>query len=216
MAIYKFKVSFEDYDDVIREIDIRSTQTFLDLHKTIHSTTGYDPEKSSSFYVSNDQWIKNEEIGFLPTQRKIDRGIALMENTKLNKFIDDPHQKFYYTYNFDRPYDFHVELMKILDEEKGKEYPFVAKVTGEAPKPLGLIPTPVPTTGDEEDFDFLDEEIEPEEVEDDFVAVDDLTLDLHEDENAPKPEVEEEQDEFMDEFSDTDNIDPDFHKEDDY
>ncbi len=216
MAIYKFRVSFEDYDDVIREIDIRSTQTFLDLHKTIHTTTGYDPEKSSSFYVSNDQWIKNEEIAFHPTQRKIERGVALIENTKLNKFIDDPHQKFYYTYNFERPYDFHIELMKILDEEKGKDYPFVAKITGDAPKPIGLTPTPVPAIGDEEDFDFLEEDLEPEEVEDDFVAVDDLPLDLHEDISTPKEEVEGEQDEFMDEFSDTDNIDPDFTKEDEY
>ena len=219
MAIYKFRVSFEDYDDVIREIDIQSTQTFLDLHKTIHSTTGYDPAKSSSFYVSNDQWIKNEEIAYLPTQRKIDRGVALMDNTKLLKFIDDPHQKFYYTYNFDRPYDFHVELMKILDEEKGKEYPFVAKVTGDAPKPLGIIPTPVPTTGDEEDFDFLEDEIEPE-VDDDFVAVEDLALNLHESEDiVPKVEESEEDhdDEFLDEFSDDDTPDADeFRKEDDY
>jgi hypothetical protein len=33
---------------------------------------------------------------------------------KLSSFIDDPHQKFYYTFNFDRPFDFHVELMKII------------------------------------------------------------------------------------------------------
>ena len=123
MAIYRFKVSFEDYDDVIREIDIKSTQTFEDLHRAIHRTTGYNPEKSSSFYVSNDHWIKAEEIAFLPNPRKADTGIALMTGTKLHKFIDDPHQKFYYTYNFERPYDFHVELIKILDEEKGKEYP---------------------------------------------------------------------------------------------
>lgn len=220
MAIYKFRVSFEDYDDVIREIDIQSTQTFLDLHETIHRTTGYDPEKSSSFYVSNDQWIKNEEIAYLPTQRKTDRGVALMENTKLLKFIDDPHQKFYYTYNFDRPYDFHVELMKILDEEKGKEYPFVAKVTGDAPKPLGLIPTPVPTTGDEDDFDFLEDEIEPEEVEDDFIAVDDLAVNLHESADiVPKvaESEEEHEDDFLDEFPDNDNLEADeFPKDEDY
>lgn len=37
-----------------------------------------------------------------------------MENSKLSGFIEDPHQKFYYIYNFDRPYDFHVELVKLF------------------------------------------------------------------------------------------------------
>jgi hypothetical protein len=35
MAVYKFKVYFEDYDDINRVIEIKSTQTFLDLHKGI-------------------------------------------------------------------------------------------------------------------------------------------------------------------------------------
>ena len=87
MAIYRFRVTFEDYDDVVREIDIKSTQTFEDLHKAIHRSTGYNAEKSSSFYVSSDQWIKAEEIAFLPNQNKVDRVVALMTGTKLFNFI---------------------------------------------------------------------------------------------------------------------------------
>jgi len=54
MALYRFKVTFEDYDDVSREIDVKSNQTFEDLHRAIHKSTGYDAEFSSSFYISND------------------------------------------------------------------------------------------------------------------------------------------------------------------
>ena len=36
MAIYRFKISFEDFDDVVREIDIKTTQTFEDLHRAFH------------------------------------------------------------------------------------------------------------------------------------------------------------------------------------
>lgn len=210
MAIYKFRVSFEDYDDIIREIDIRSNQTFEDLHNSIHTTTGYNLEQSSSFYVSNDHWIKNEEIAYLPTQRKLDKGVALMQNTKLSKFIDDPHQKFYYTYNFDRPYDFHVELVKIIDEEKGKGYPFVAKSVGEAPKPLGLNTAQIIASEEEGEFDFLNElDLDPEDTED-LETVDELGIEI------PAVVHEEEKDEFTDEFSD-DNLDTeDFQKEDDY
>jgi len=208
MAIYRFRVSFEDYDDVIRDIDIKSTQTFEDLHHAIHKSTGYNPEQSSSFYVSNDQWIKGEEIAYLPTQRKVDRGITLMTGTKLNRFIDDPHQKFYYTYNFDRPFDFHVELVKILDLEPGKEYPFLSKSVGEAPK--AIIPTIAPAgTGEEpDDLDFLlnDDEFEPEDTDELGVEDEDLGVGIHHEEEA---EEEEEKDEFMDEFSDNEGFDAD-------
>lgn len=210
MAIYRFKVSFEDYDDVIREIDIKSTQTFEDLHLAIHRTTGYNPEKSSSFYVSNDHWIKAEEIAFLPNQRKSDAGVALMTGTKLHKFIDDPHQKFYYTYNFERPYDFHVELIKILDEEKGKEYPNLVRSAGEAPRPPGSVI--IPTEADEEgDFDFLNE-MEYEDSEEPEIVDDDLGDGL-----VIKDAEEEEKGDIMDEFADSDNLDADeFDSKDDY
>lgn len=170
MAIYRFRISFEDFDEVIREIDIKSTQTFEDLHKAVHRSTGYSAEKSSSFYVSSDHWIKGDEIAYLPTQRKTERGVVLMENAKLSSFIEDPHQKFYYIYNFDRPFDFHVELIKIiLQTDPNIEYPVLFKSTGEAPKifdttnsgATAISSTPVST-----DFDFLNEmDFVPEDSE---------------------------------------------------
>src|SRR5690606_31551293 len=108
-----------------REIDMPSKSTFLELHEAIQKSTGYKADVSSSFYVSNDQWKKGTEIALLPTERKVANGVLLMGDIRLSKFIDDPHQRFYYVYNFDRPYDFHVELIKILKEEDGKEYPAI-------------------------------------------------------------------------------------------
>jgi hypothetical protein len=167
MALYRFRVTFEDYDDVSREVDIKSTHTFADLHQAIHQSIGFNPDYSSSFYISNDQWTKGEEIAFKPNERKASRGITLMENAKLSNFIDDPHQKFYYTSNFERPFDFHVELVKILDETPGVSYPATVKSSGEPPKQFGNVynPTVIPPTN--EDFDFLNEmEYNPEETED--------------------------------------------------
>lgn len=161
MAIYRFKVSFEDYDEIIREIDVLPKHTFLDLHLAIHKDLGYEPEVSSSFYISNDQWRKGKEIAHLPSERKMNDKVVLMEDARLNQYIDDPHQKFYYIYNFGRPYDFHVQLIKILKEEEGKTYPSIFKSIGVAPKPAGQIVF-VEDEDTEEDeveqeFDFLNE-----------------------------------------------------------
>ena len=215
MAIYRFKISFEDYDEVEREIDIKSIQTFEDLHRALHRSTGCPAEVSSSFYVSNDNWNKGQEITFLPSEKKIELGISLMDKSKLSSFIDDPHQKFYYTYNFERPFDFHVQLIKIiLDEENGKEYPNTFRSIGEAPKIPGSIVVPgTSAIASTKRIDFLDElEFDPIHLED----VDELDLNLDTEistagsANMDQDEVEpEEENEFMDDFSDNENYDND-------
>ena len=219
MALYRFRVTFEDYDDVMREIDVKSNQTFEDLHRAIHQSTGYNPEYPSSFYISNDQWTKGEEITYLPNQRRIDRGVSLMDKVKLSSFIDDPHQKFYYTFNFDRPFDFHVELMKIiLEDAKGVTYPAVIKSVGEAPKQFGNVVNvaALPSTEEEGDFDFLHEELgfNPEDA-DELTGV----LDTEEEEvgevGVRGADDEEEEDEFGSEFSDNEGFD-DEKSHDDY
>jgi hypothetical protein len=195
MALYRFRVTFEDYDDVSRDIDVRSNQTFEDLHRAIHQSTGYNPEYPSSFYISNDQWMKGEEITYLPNQKRIDRKIPLMEKIKLSSFIDDPHQKFYYTFNFDRPFDFHVELRQIiLNDTPGATYPLVVRSVGEAPKQFGNVfnPTAAAAATPDEDLDFLNEMLyNPEETED-FSEVTDTGID--------DPEEEKKEDEEEDEF----------------
>lgn len=205
MAIYRFRVTFEDYDDIIREIDVLSTHTFLELHQAIHQSTGYNPEVPSSFYISNDQWMKGDEIAYLPEKRKKERGVALMENSKLNKFIDDPHQKFYYTYNFDRPFDFHVQLIKILQEESGKTYPLTVKTVGIAPRPFGSAVVPTEAAAlkkDKEDYDFLNE------TEYGIDETESMDLDLIDDEETQ--DDSEEKDDFSGEFSDNENYEDDY------
>lgn len=204
MALYRFRVTFEDYDDVMREIDVKSNQTFEDLHRAIHQSTGYNSEFSSSFYISNDQWTKGEEITYLPNQKRIDRKVPLMDKVKLLSYIDDPHQKFYYTFNFDRPFDFHVELMKIiLEETPGVSYPAVIKSVGEAPKQFGNAPAAIaPPPGDE--FDFLNEMAFGEEDTEDFTEIAETG---EEDVEEKKVDEEEEDDEFANDFPDDEGFD---------
>ena len=165
--------------------------------------------------MSSDHWIKGDEIAYLPNQRKIDNGVALMEKAKLSSFIDDPHQKFYYIYNFERPFDFHVELIKIILQDDPKvEYPFLFKSVGEAPKiydssNMGTVT--VAAAAASTDFDFLNEmDFVPEDSEE-IEAMDGrgiTTSSKNED-----SEDEEESDEFG---GDEDFEDGDFDSKEDY
>jgi hypothetical protein len=221
MAVYRFRISFEDFDEVVREIDIKSTQTFEDLHKAVHRSTGYSAEKSSSFYVSSDHWIKGDEIAYLPNQRKIDRGVALMENAKLSKFIEDPHQKFYYIYNFDRPFDFHVELIKIiLTTDPNIEYPVLFKSIGEAPKifdsAAGAAAAAIAVTAASPastDFDFLNEmDFVPEDSEE-IEAMDGRGITT----SDKSDDADEEEEDDNDDFAEGDDFgDEEFDSKEDY
>ncbi|RZK50462.1 MAG: hypothetical protein EOO99_02150 [Pedobacter sp.] len=197
MAIYRFRISFEDYDDIVREIDIKTNQTFEDLHRAFHKSTGYDADKSSSFYVSTDNWIKGEEIAHMPNQRKVDNGVKIMANCKISTFIEDPHQKFYYIYNFDRPFDLHVELIKIiLENDPQIDYPHLVKKVGEAPKIFdknNFNAATAAAASTTSDFDFLNEMDFVAEDADELEAMQNsgISSDVNHDE-----EEEQDEDEF--------------------
>lgn len=85
-----------------------------------------------------------------------------MANSKIKKYIEDPHQKFYYIYDFNRPFDFHVELIKIiLDANEALEYPYIFKTIGEAPKiydnKTSDSSEAVSRSKKSDEFDFLNE-----------------------------------------------------------
>ena len=123
MAIYKFKITFEDYDEVSREIEIKSNQTFEDFHRAIHQSIGFDGKANSSFYMSNDQWHKGKEITLNEVNIK-DAKTVLMEKSVLKNFIIDPHQKIYYIFNLEKPWTFYIQLMKItINEDPSLNYP---------------------------------------------------------------------------------------------
>jgi len=152
MAVYRFRVTFEDFDDIQRDIEIRSTQTFEELNSAINAAIGFDASKPASFYMSDDYWKKGKEITTRDLKAEEKERVSVMKKTRMCDLIIDPHQKIYYVFDFSSPWTFHVELFKIVvNEEAGVSYPRCIKVTGEAPKQygvtnLGAVPEP-------EDFD---------------------------------------------------------------
>lgn len=139
MAIYKFKITFEEYEEVYRVIEVKSTQTFLDLHKAILDSIGFDQKQLGSFYMSDDSWKKGQEITLEDMSDYDDENLAslipTMANSKLSEFIIDPHQKILYVYDFLDVWVFNIELTGIdVKEKAGQQYPFCSKSIGIAPK----------------------------------------------------------------------------------
>lgn len=142
MVIYRFKVSFEEHEDISREIDIRSSQTFEDLHYAIQAAVGFDASQPASFYMSNDHWIKGEEIVLKEREGQSEKCV-LMHKAVLSDWISDPHQKIYYLFDYSAQWTFYVELYRIFPtDDTDRKYPICIKVNGEAPKQRAVI-TPI-------------------------------------------------------------------------
>ena len=86
----------------------------------------------SSFYMSNDDWDKGEEIVQFDMGEEED--IKTMENTKLDDLVQQKNQKVLYIYDFLRFWIFYIELIGIADEDENATYPLLVNSIGIAPK----------------------------------------------------------------------------------
>lgn len=169
--VYRFKVIFEDYDEVSRDIEIKNLQTFEDFHNTIQSSIGFDNSKEASFFMSTDHWLKGQEIATTEGIAKSGEKIPSMRDSRLCDFISDPHQKIIYISDYDANWSFLIELSKIVPTpDAGRNYPVCVKAVGDAPKQYITIPLSKVAVSPEDSLASLlmvgaelEEEIEDEE-----------------------------------------------------
>jgi len=138
MAILKFRVYFEEDDSVYRDIAIRHTQHFSDLHQTILKSFEFDSMHKATFFRSNDKWQRGREISLEKYEKEYKADPLLMTETPIGTEIRDPNQKFVYVYDFVRNWTFLVELISVSKEENAKlTYPLAVRSEGIAPSQYG-------------------------------------------------------------------------------
>ena len=210
MSVYRFKVCFEDNEEVCRELEIKSSQTFEDFHFIILQSIGFDTIHNASFFISDDYWHQGDEISYKPIAEEEVKS-RKQENLspkkqmckcKIALLIDDPHQKFVYVYDPKTQWTFLVELIKILPDDAKVTYPRIAKSVDDAPRQYKIVAAIASNEEEEEDF------IEEDELESDaeaYVAHDDdevADLKSEEGEEETDEELEDADEEGSPEFED--------------
>jgi hypothetical protein len=138
MAVLKFRIYFEEDDSIYRDVAIKHTQTFLQLHQVILKAYEFDSKHQATFYRSNDNWQRGREISLAQYDKPYKVAPLLMENTVIGSEIKDPNQKFIYVYDFVKNWSFLVELISVSKEESSKiDYPAMIKSEGIAPSQYG-------------------------------------------------------------------------------
>ena len=96
MAILKFRVYLEEDDSVYRDVAIRHTQSFFELHEVILKAFEFDNKHQATFYRSNDHWQRGREISLEQYDKAYKAAPLMMKDTTIGSEIRDPNQKFIY------------------------------------------------------------------------------------------------------------------------
>jgi hypothetical protein len=138
MAILKFRIYFEDDDSVYRDVAIRHTQSFFELHEAILRAYEFDNKHKATFYRSNDHWQRGREISLEVYEKDYKVPPLLMKDTTVGSEIKIPGQKFVYNYDFNKNWSFLVDLINVSKEENPKlSYPATVRIEGIAPSQYG-------------------------------------------------------------------------------
>jgi len=138
MAILKFRIYWEEDDSVYRDMVIKHTQSFLDLHNTILKCFEFDNKHHATFFRSNDNWQRGKEISLEKYDKVYKAEPLIMTETLVGTEIREPNQKFVYVYDFHKNWTFLLELINVNKEENANLiYPSCIRSEGIAPSQYG-------------------------------------------------------------------------------
>jgi hypothetical protein len=140
MAILKFRVYWEEDDAIYRDILVKHTQSFIELHNIILKAFEFDQIHAATFYRSNDIWKRGREISKEIYDKEYVAAPLLMNETVIGTEIIDTNQHFIYVYDFAKTWTFLIELIQVIknaDADMELDYPVVSRVEGVGPMQYG-------------------------------------------------------------------------------
>jgi hypothetical protein len=161
MLIYRFRITSEEHEAFLREIEIQPKQKFFDFHLGIIESAELLHCERASFFPTDKKYKKDKEITLKSEKRQVRKydedldqvitevvPLRLMKNEKVKDYIEDPHQRLIYEFHGRENFTFFIELFKILQVDGYEFYPRCVKSSGNLPKkaelPAPQSETPVP------------------------------------------------------------------------
>ena len=140
MAVLKFRIYWEEDDVIYRDVLVKHSQNFADLHQIILKAFEFDQKHDATFYRSNDIWQRGREISKEVYEKEYKAPPLLMEETIIGSEIIDTNQHFVYLYDFVKSWSFLIELIQVIknaDADMSLEYPLVSRTEGVGPMQYG-------------------------------------------------------------------------------
>lgn len=97
--VYKFRLLSDEVEDFRRDIEIDSDATFFDLHKAILESVNYPDDQMTSFFICNDNWIKEIEITREKMDRMSEEDSYVMDECVIGDIVEEEKQKLMYVFD---------------------------------------------------------------------------------------------------------------------
>lgn len=135
MTIRLRLISGED-EEFFRDIEISGKATFLDLHQFIQEMLSFDEGQMASFFITDEEWQKNEEITLIDMAFDETCSALIMSDVCISQFITQSKQRLLYVFDFFNERNLFIEAYEILEAECEKTRCIRAK--GDAPQQLDI------------------------------------------------------------------------------
>jgi hypothetical protein len=179
MPVYKFRVIYEDHEDVFRDIEILPNQTFEQFSDCFQHAISFDGTAVASFFVSDDFYRKGEAVTSSITTKK-----GEVFQTEIADFVESPHQRFLLRlHSKEQEKRFHIELIKIEKSENSlKVYPICVKSIGKAPRQYKKVFNTNPQVDEEslKESDNFFNDMAQQEPDDDAIMAETLSVNENE------------------------------------
>jgi len=134
MPSYKFRVLIDTVsnEEIFRDIIVFGNDNLESFYNTIVKAFAFKGDQMASFYKSNDDWDKGQEITLVDMGLNDDvDSVLIMSETKIKEVVTDPNQKMILVYDFMRMWCFLIEHVETLPKNVTK--PQIALSVGKAP-----------------------------------------------------------------------------------
>lgn len=180
--VYRFKLVSDEAPHFMREFEVDSENSFLQLRNTILESVGYTKDELDSFFLCNEDWEPDEEITLEEMgNTDSDRDQWIMESTPVSELVEDEGQKLIFEFDYMSQRGFYMELKEIIPGRSLVE-PVCTMKRGKAPEQFKALddfasPKAKQSDPDLENLDlnaFAEDSFNDEEIESGFDIMDEI------------------------------------------
>ena len=136
--ILLFRIISDEDQEFYRDLVIDGSDTFLNFHHVLQENLGFDPTQLASFFITNEDWEKQNEITLIDMMQEAGSETLTMEEVSMEQYFDDVNQRMIYVFDFFSERAFFMELIESSDQVSPRKTPFIAQSVGDPPQQLAL------------------------------------------------------------------------------
>lgn len=162
--IYTFRFISDEEESFMIDVNINHNQTFEQLHNFIQKTLKFDAGQLASFFTSNEQWEKVDEITLL--EMGDDSDVSIMKETYIGDLFSEKNERILYVFDYLNERLFFGSITRSIDARSPIELPSVSKLEGKIPPQFKEVlledmnEMVMDDFDDDEDFDELPDDLD--------------------------------------------------------